>query len=324
MKRQVRVFLSSPGDVTAERKFAIDAIKRLGRDAELKDRVTLHPIAWETGTPLLATMTPQEAINQGLPKPSECDIVLVIFWSRMGTPLPHPEYRRESGEPYFSGTDWEYDDALTAAKQNGKPLVVVYRRTEKVALEVDDPQFEERRDQYEKVKRFFANFHDADSGAIRQGYNNYATLSEFQEQLESHLKDLVLRVLGEQPRGKQSLSDEPSLELLLEIDAEYRHKAETDELEKLKPKMFNPERKAWLPVLKTLREGWSFVVMFSNTSRAHQAGKTRDWVVIYFRRGGGKEMKYTVVTEIKGPMKDKRVIRGREDETRRYYETLGQ
>jgi hypothetical protein len=27
-------------------------------------------------------MSPQEAIEAGLPRPSECDIVVVIFWSR--------------------------------------------------------------------------------------------------------------------------------------------------------------------------------------------------------------------------------------------------
>ena len=43
-----------------------------------------NAVAWdrtEAGTPMLASMTPQEAINQGLAKPSETDILVVIFWS---------------------------------------------------------------------------------------------------------------------------------------------------------------------------------------------------------------------------------------------------
>ena len=38
-------------------------------------------------SPMDAHLPPQDAINQNLPKPSECDIVAVILWSRMGTPL---------------------------------------------------------------------------------------------------------------------------------------------------------------------------------------------------------------------------------------------
>lgn len=59
--------------------------------------------------------------------------------------------------------------------------------------------------------------------------------------------------------------------------------------------------------------------MFSNTARAHELGKTDDWVVVYFRKGK-RENQCTVVTETRGPLKGKRVIRGREDECRTYYD----
>ena len=45
---------------------------------------------------MLATMTPQAAIAAGLPKPSDCDITVVIFWAKMGTPLP-AEYQKPQG-----------------------------------------------------------------------------------------------------------------------------------------------------------------------------------------------------------------------------------
>src|SRR4051812_47300300 len=89
-RRVIRIFLSSPGDVAEERTKALEIIDKIGFDAALIDKVILQPIAWDkkgAGVPFLATMTPQEAINLGLPKPSICDIVVVIFWSRMGTPL---------------------------------------------------------------------------------------------------------------------------------------------------------------------------------------------------------------------------------------------
>lgn len=74
-----------------------------------------------------------------------------------------------------------------------------------------------------------------------------------------------------------------------------------------------------MPLLATKREGWSFTALFSNTARAHEAGKTDDWVVIYFEHAGGEERQRTVVTETKGPLESRRVVRGREAETRQHY-----
>lgn len=113
--------------------------------------------------------------------------------------------------------------------------------------------------------------------------------------------------------------EDPSINLLLEIDAEYRRKAEAGQLKEVAPKRFNPEGEAWLPVMKIRREGWSFTVLFSNTAQAHKLGKTHDWVVVYYERGG-IEKQITVVTAGTGTLKGKRVVRGREDECREYYQ----
>ena len=75
-----------------------------------------------------------------------------------------------------------------------------------------------------------------------------------------------------------------------------------------------PEGKAWLPILHAEREGWHFTALFSNTARAHELGRTDDWVVIYFYDDDHQEGQCTVVTEIRGPREGERVVRGREDE----------
>lgn len=121
----IRVFLASPSDVPNERITVQEIVDHLAYDPLLRGRVTLETVAWDTpgaGTPLLATMTPQEAISQGLPQPSGCDIVVVIFWARMGTPLP-PSYTKPDGSPYISGTEWEYWNALEASRASGKPYI---------------------------------------------------------------------------------------------------------------------------------------------------------------------------------------------------------
>jgi hypothetical protein len=108
------------------------------------------------------------------------------------------------------------------------------------------------------------------------------------------------------------------VEAVLEIDAEYRQKAAAGKLKKIAPRLLNPEKKAWLPILTKEQKGIKFTVMFSNTPAAHKLGKTDDWVVVYAQKGKG-EMQCTVVTESRGSMKGKRVIRGREKDCEKYY-----
>lgn len=112
--------------------------------------------------------------------------------------------------------------------------------------------------------------------------------------------------------------DDPDVATLLDVDLEYRYKAKSGELRKIAPRRFNPENKAWLPILHTSRNNWDFTVLFSNTARAHDLGKTHDWVVIYYEQDS-REGQATVVTATHGPVKGKRIVRGREAECEQYY-----
>ena len=112
---------------------------------------------------------------------------------------------------------------------------------------------------------------------------------------------------------------EPGVELLLSVDKSYREKAKQDKLKKIAPRRFNPENKAWLPILHYHEEGWSFTALFSNTWRAHELKKTKDWVIIFFEKGL-HEGQVTVVTEKTGQLKGKRVIRGKENLCAKFYQ----
>ena len=108
---------------------------------------------------------------------------------------------------------------------------------------------------------------------------------------------------------------EPDVATLLDVDREYREKAATGRLRRIAPRRFNPAGAAWLPVLHTRRGPWRITALFSNTARAHQAHRTRDWVVLFFRSDTGvAEGWRTVVTETHGPLEGRRVVRGREHE----------
>jgi putative hydrolase len=112
----------------------------------------------------------------------------------------------------------------------------------------------------------------------------------------------------------RSPADEPDVEILLDVDREYRERAAGGKLRKIAPRRFNPTGASWLPILHTQRGDWHFTALFSNTARAHDLGKTDDWVVLYFHTDHGPEAQRTVVTETSGSLTGRRVVRGREAE----------
>jgi hypothetical protein len=54
----------------------------------------------------------------------------------------------------------------------------VYRRNQVPALNLEDPEFDEKRRQWQKVKDFFQTFVDED-GSLTGGINTYQTPDEF-------------------------------------------------------------------------------------------------------------------------------------------------
>jgi DNA polymerase (family 10) len=122
----------------------------------------------------------------------------------------------------------------------------------------------------------------------------------------------------EKSEHKSPKSIELPVATILEIDEEYRSRAAAGNLKMIAPRLMNPEKRAWLPLMAREYKGCKFTVMFSNTATAHKLGKTGDWVVVYYEKGKG-ENQCTVVTEARGLLKGKRVIRGREKECEEYY-----
>lgn len=111
---------------------------------------------------------------------------------------------------------------------------------------------------------------------------------------------------------------QPSIGQLLSIDAEYREKAANDELVQIAPRQFNPTGAEWLPILHTRRNEWHYTAAFSNTAHAHEAGMTHDWVIIH-RDAAGQSGHWTVITSKYGKLKNRRFVRGREEECLAFY-----
>ena len=130
------------------------------------------------------------------------------------------------------------------------------------------------------------------------------------------------RVRGRAGAAAHGPASEPPAAELLDVDREYREKAATGSLRTIAPRRFNPAGEAWLPVLHTQRGPRHYTALFSNTARAHQLGRTRDWVILYFDEGDG-ERQHTVITAHRDPMKGRRIVRGREPECETHYRATG-
>jgi formylglycine-generating enzyme required for sulfatase activity len=194
MVRTIRIFLSSPGDVPAERAQVRDLLLGLARGPFVRGRVHIDVVSWDdphAPAQMDARLTPQQAVDRSLPTPAECDLTVVLLWGRMGTPLTET---KADGTPYLSGTEWEFENALGANKP-----VLVYRRTEKVALDPDDPAVDEKLAQKRLVNRFFARL-DGEGDTPRRAYTTYAApqdlVKRVQEDVEHHLSK-VLADVGE-------------------------------------------------------------------------------------------------------------------------------
>ena len=175
--------------------------------------------------------------------------------------------------------------------------------------------------------------------------DRFATMLDAQtlEDLEARLHDAAMSVPGLGPRRRQAILAalsqrlapirrargpahpiaSPPVSLLVEADALYRQRAQAGELRLIAPQRFNPDGTAWLPVMHLRRGDWHLTLLYSNSARAHELGRVRDWVVIYFHHFDGPEAQATVVTETHGALVGQRVVRGREEDCAAHYANVG-
>lgn len=132
------------------------------------------------------------------------------------------------------------------------------------------------------------------------------------------VRDTLAARLRTRRPGRDVHADEPPVAELLDVDREYRARAEAGDLPRIAPRRFNPANERWLPVLHTTRGDRHYTALFSNTARAHELRRTHDWVVLY-ADGHDGERPHTVVTGTRGALEGMRLVRGREPECEVHY-----
>jgi tetratricopeptide (TPR) repeat protein len=187
----LRIFISSPGDVGRERETSGRVIARL--QAEFRGLAQLEPYFWEY-EPMMAVKDFQENI----PSTAEFDIVVCILWSRLGSRL-HSKHQKPDGTPYESGTEFELVTATEAYKVRGTPELLVYlNKSDPIIPARPKETREDKLKQYDKLEAFLDRwFRDNSEGVWQAAFNEYRNLAEFEDRLEMHLRKLVRQRLPE-------------------------------------------------------------------------------------------------------------------------------
>ncbi len=179
--RQVRVFVSSPGDAHFERSRLERVIERL--NGEFQGVARLTAIRWET-----EFYKAHDTFQAQIPEAAQCDIVVAIFRSRLGTELPPDFPRMQDGKPYPSGTAYEVLTAIQAAKGRGLPDVYVFRYPRPPTVQLDAPDRADTEAQWGHLKAFFETWFQTTQGQFKAAFQTFNSTDDFEAQAENLLR----------------------------------------------------------------------------------------------------------------------------------------
>ena len=77
----ISLFISSPGDVLPERDAATRVVQRINE--EQKGVLAINDIRWES-----SYYGAHDTFQKQIVESAECDLVVCIFWRRLGSELP--------------------------------------------------------------------------------------------------------------------------------------------------------------------------------------------------------------------------------------------
>ena len=181
--REVKIFVSSPGDVMAERQRLERVTERL--NTRLGGAVHLRCVRWEE-----KFYKAHDTFQAQIESAATCDIVVSIFWTRLGTELP-PEFGEHlpDGRPYPSGTAYEVLTALEAAREKPMPDVYVFRKTQRPLYPDPDDETETQlfETQLKALRGFWEEWFRNRAGQFHAAFNSFATTDEFETQAEKLL-----------------------------------------------------------------------------------------------------------------------------------------
>ena len=194
--KKVRIFLSSPGDVGAEREKAREIFERL--QVEFSGLLEIAPYFWEH-EPMRAHTDFQAQVEP----PSKFDLFVCLLWARLGTRLHPGLHRKPDGGEYASGTEYELLDALEEFRRSKAPEVLIYKRLGDPVIPAKPKEERERiLGQYDALESFFTRLTQED-GHFVVGTNSYAGLEQFETKFEGDMRKVLARFVPEGVAGSR-------------------------------------------------------------------------------------------------------------------------
>ena len=135
--KMITCFIASPGDVAEERQIIDEEIERINNAIGIKKGFIIKSVMWERDAVPDAGLDSQDVINRQL-SPGSHDIVIGVFWSRMGTETPRAK----------SGSEEEILSALREGAINGVNHIQLYFSSQKVEIKTLDCR------QLQRLKKF--------------------------------------------------------------------------------------------------------------------------------------------------------------------------
>lgn len=181
-KKEIKIFVASPGDVSKERKIVYKVINRLNLGLCCHLGIILKPFLWENNA-RPSVGRPQEIIfNQFSPK--DWDVFIGILWSRFGT-----ESGYEKDGHHYTGTEEEFKKAYEEWKLNKKIEIMFYRSIKPLDYRTIDV------DQINAVKNFFEEF--GPNGKHPGLFKDYSSVSQFESAIFSDLCEIIIKISKE-------------------------------------------------------------------------------------------------------------------------------
>ncbi|EXJ17180.1 nSTAND1 domain-containing NTPase [Imhoffiella purpurea] len=192
---QVRIFVSSPSDLEHERALVKDIIEQLAQ--EYLPYFKLQAVLWEE-----EALTAAQSFQAGLLRPSECEIVLVMLWTRLGTPLAEDPYGG------MTGTEWEFVDAVEASASQGTPEVLVYQKNAPRLVDINDAEaIRTATADRERLETFFKRHFFNPDGSFRRAFRQFDKDSSFRDLVENQLRKLLNRRISTERRFAAGTED---------------------------------------------------------------------------------------------------------------------
>ena len=125
-RRQIKVFIASPGDLAEERRAFRDTIQNLNKGFGDGAGLEFIPLGWEDTLATTGRRT-QSVINADV---DSCEVFVLTLHRRWGQPAP-------DAHPYSSYTEEEFHRGLDRWKKSGTPEVFVFFKRVDAASEAD-------------------------------------------------------------------------------------------------------------------------------------------------------------------------------------------